>query len=433
MTQPEPSPIEQTPRIVLVLSVLVAATAAITPLIITRDSFDVFRVAKDAVFLSMALLIAAALAAGALTSRTHEWLARVPRLPLILASAAVLWTAITAMTSERPIVSMQKPLTVFAMAVFFVAVMIAAQHGRQLLAIVIGLAPGLINAVIATLQSMNIWSPWYVELKADMERLRTTALLGNPNEVGTYFVVPAIAAFAAAIAWKRHRWWLGLLTLVLAAGVISSQSAAPLGATLIGLVAVALLAGTRRFRIVAVLIVLLFGGAAMLHPGTRGRLQTMAGSLREGALPELTSYRATPFVAALMMFGDHPLFGAGPGTFAALYMPYKERVDVARPQWIRMGSENYREVHNDHLQLLAETGLPGYALYVAALLLLARISMRRRDAADDARVRFARLFGMPAAIGFAVLTLAQFPLQLTAPMVTALYFAALAVTWQEAQ
>lgn len=427
--QPDASPLERTPRIVTVLWVMVAAAAAITPLVITPHGFDVFRVGKDATFLSLAMLIAALLAAGALTTRTHEWLAPVPRVPTMLAAAAVLWTAITAIASERPVVSLAKPLTVFAMAAFFVAAMIA-MRGQRLLVIVIGLAPGVVNGAIALLQSTNVWSPWQTEVTDP--RLRTTALLGNPNEVGSYFVIPAVAAFAAMVAWRRQRWWLAIVCAVLAGGVVASQSAAPFGALLAGLVAVALTVGTKRFRIVAIAIVVLLIAAALLHPGSRARAQRLADSLSDRSLPELTSFRIVPFAAAMMMFRDHPLLGAGPGSFGALYMPYKERVDVAYPQWIRMGGENYGEVHNDHLQLLAETGLPGYALYVAALLLLARISLRRERAPNE-RVRFARTFALPAAVAFAVLTLAQFPMQLTAPMVSALYFTAMAFVWEDAQ
>jgi hypothetical protein len=91
----------------------------------------------------------------------------------------------------------------------------------------------------------------------------------------------------------------------------------------------------------------------------------------------------------------------------------------------------FAQVHNDHLQVLAETGLPGYLLFLGALVLLAAITFRLPSVPDisDPRVRFARLFAFPAALTFAVLTLAQFPLQLTAPTVADLYLAALCFSW----
>src|SRR5687767_4004453 len=185
MTQPDLAPTDPTPRIMKVLWAMAAATAAITPLVITPGSFAIYRVGKDAAFLSLGLLLAALVIGAAFTMRDRGWLTRVPAIPAMLAAAAVVWSAVTAMTSQRPAVSLQKPLTVFAMAAFFVAAMIAARRWR-LLAVAIGLVPVLVNSVVAILQSTNVWSPWPVLLEPALERLKTTAFLGNPNEVGTY-------------------------------------------------------------------------------------------------------------------------------------------------------------------------------------------------------------------------------------------------------
>jgi hypothetical protein len=110
-------------------------------------------------------------------------------------------------------------------------------------------------------------------------------------------------------------------------------------------------------------------------------------------------------------------------------MPYKLRtIDEKYPQWVRLGNESFGQVHNDHLQVLAETGAPGYLLFLTALVMLGMVSLRR-TAIDDPRTQFARLFALPAAVTFAVLALAQFPMQLTAPMVPAIYLAALCFAW----
>jgi O-antigen ligase len=122
--------------------------------------------------------------------------------------------------------------------------------------------------------------------------------------------------------------------------------------------------------------------------------------------------------------------GVGPGVFSALYMPYKLRLDSRNPEWIRVGNQNFGEVHNDHLQLLAETGLPGYALFVLALALLARLSFRKRDEPDE-RMRFVHMFAFPAASAFAVLALAHFPMQVTSTMAPAVYIAALCFAWTD--
>jgi len=191
--------------------------------------------------------------------------------------------------------------------------------------------------------------------------------------------------------------------------------------------------GTRRLRVAAVVAALALLLAASLHPGSRQRFERLFSIASSGDLPEITSFRVMPAATALLMFRERPLLGAGPGTFSATYMTEKLKADQAHPQWIRPRNPMFGQVHNDHLQVLAETGLPGYLLFIGGLALLASITFRSPavNSASDPRVRFARLFAFPAALTFAVLALAQFPLQLTSPMVADLYLAALCFTWTE--
>jgi O-antigen ligase len=128
------------------------------------------------------------------------------------------------------------------------------------------------------------------------------------------------------------------------------------------------------------------------------------------------------------MFLERPLVGVGPGGFSARYMDYKLRADEEHPQWIREYNASFGETHNDHLQVLAETGFPGYAIFLTALALLASRSFLRGPPRDE-RERFGRMFALPATVALGVLALAQFPLQLTAPMVTLIYLSALCFTW----
>jgi putative inorganic carbon (hco3(-)) transporter len=82
------------------------------------------------------------------------------------------------------------------------------------------------------------------------------------------------------------------------------------------------------------------------------------------------------------LVADYAFVGSGPGTFAAVFSPYRS-ADVRR---------HYDHAHNDHLEFLIETGVVGYGL-LGALVFLAlthsvALARRRRDP-------------MAAAIGFA--------------------------------
>ncbi len=404
---------------------LVVAAAVGAPLAMVPGSFDVFRTPKDVVFLTLSLLLIAAGAAGALLS---DEIARIlqPRGPaVLLALAAAAWTAVTTMTSMRPAISLWKPLTAVCFAAFFMAVVILAAR-RGLAALVIVFIPAAINAAIGLLQSTGIWYPWAVDPRLP-ERLRTTGLIGNPNELGTYLVLPTIAAIAAAVVWRQEKWLYAVAALLLV-GVASAQSVTPVLAAAAGLFAMTVAGGTKFLRLAALAAALALVFAAAAHPGSRHRFAQLFSSASSGSLPEITSFRVMPAAAALEMFRERPLVGVGPGSFSAMYMTEKLKAEERHPQWIRPHTPMFAQVHNDHLQVLAETGLPGSLLFLGALVLLAAISFRT-PALPDERVRFARLFAFPAALTFGVLALAQFPMQLTSPMVAGVYLAALCFAW----
>jgi O-antigen ligase len=134
-------------------------------------------------------------------------------------------------------------------------------------------------------------------------------------------------------------------------------------------------------------------------------------------LNETLSYRVPPFLAAWRMFTAHPLVGVGPGCWSLLYFDYKIAVERDHPALFHSGQgwSNFGEVHNDHLEILAETGVPGYILFVSALLFSASHSFRTADRDLDTNrdlTRVARLLAFPVSAALFVLCLAQFPLQL---------------------
>lgn len=409
----------------LVVLTCIATAAAMEP-----GSADVFRTPKDVALLITCLAILTAGAVGALLSDPIAGLLRrLQTAPVILALAAAAWTIVASLVSVRPHASFWAPATVICFAAFFCAAYLTAGTRSPLTALLVVLVPAAVSAILATLQSTQIWYPWTVDDRVPM-RLRTTGLIGNPNDLGTYLVLPALAAFAAGLAWRRHRWLL-IVAMVLVAGLASAQSVTPFIAAVAGVFIMAITSKTRRLRLVVVGAVLALLAAAIIHPGSRTRFQSLLASTSSGELPEMTSFRIVPAMTAFEMFRDRPLVGVGPGSFSAMYMTYKLRIDDRYPQWVRLGNESFGQVHNDHMQVLAETGLPGYLIFLAALVLLAMVSLRRNDDTDpeDPRTQFARIFALPAAVSFAVLALAQFPLQLTAPMVPAVYLAALCFAW----
>jgi len=128
---------------------------------------------------------------------------------------------------------------------------------------------------------------------------------------------------------------------------------------------------------------------------------------------------------------DHPLTGVGPGGFAFQYFDYKLRIQEQHPSLFGPHGatpENFGEVHNDHLQVAAEIGLPGYVLFAAALLFLAAPAWRTAQV-QSPRNELVRVLALPLAVSFAVLAIAQFPLELVAATHAYLWAASAVVAW----
>lgn len=410
-----------------VLWSLVAFTIVVTPLVITRDALDIFRTPKTVVFHTLALLILAFAGGAMLLSDRVLQSFRTDRAALILAVAAVAWTSIVSLTSLKPIVSLHKPLSLFCLAVFFLATIWATwNRGRWAVATV--LVPAIVNAIVAIPQSFGKWVIFPIAKKYD-QRLLTSALIGNVNEVGAYLLLPFLAAIAAAIAWKKMRPAFAVAVLVLGAGVVAAQSVTSMAAAVCGVGAMMFLPGARRLRWfgAGAAIVLIF--AVSVHPGSRARLVRLLETARSGDLSQATSFRLPAYAVALRMFQERPLIGVGPGVYGAMYMGYKFRVDADHPEWIELGNQNFGEVHNDHLQILAESGVPGYLLFLTAIVLIARLSFSSESDPTERR-RFVRAFALPAAVGFFVLTLGHFAMQVTSTALQAVTFAALCFAWK---
>jgi O-antigen ligase len=401
-------------------------TMCVTPLLFSSAAKNAFRLPKTLFFESMMLLVAAGMTSSFLLGRARSERIAAHRVGFALAAAAVIWTAIVSMTALQPELASGAPLTAFCYAILFAATIFFAR-GSIVLPFAALFVPATVNAIITVVQALHLWMPVTLH-RVPKGRLAAMGLLGNPDYVGAYLMVPALAAIAAAIAFRQHRRVFLAIALILLAGIFFTQSVTAIGAFMIALMSFAILVPSKRARIVVASILIAVVVAVFAFRPTRERLFHMREFLKSGQLMEFSSYRPPAVMAAVDMFRERPLLGAGPGNYEGRYMRYKLAVDERFPQWIRPMNANFGEAHNDHVQLLAESGLPGYLLYLAALAYVASLSFRTKRA-NSQRAEFARVFALPAVIGFTVVGLAQFPLYLTVVTSTAIFAAALAHTW----
>lgn len=399
---------------------------AVLPLLFSTVTRDVYRLPKMLFFQAATLLIGASVVAwdavrGGLAERAAGH-----RLSLILAALAAAWTAIVTMTAQNPVVAAHAPLTIFCYAAFFaVALLFARRTPGPVLAAL--LAPAAVNAVVLVLQWRGLWTPIARSTSAT-GRITHTALQGNPDPAGMYLMIPAIAAVAGAIAFRRWRPVLLATSALLLIGLLLTESITVF--VTLAAVFVAFIAVVRSRAARVAMIAMILAGVLMLalYSPTRKRAIVVIDWALQGNFLQVTSYRLPAWGVAWTMFLEHPLTGTGPGGYAARYMSYKLAGDERHPKWIRLGNYNFAEAHNDHLQFLAEAGLPGYALFVAIAGRVALLSLRRRRR-EDGTSRFVGIFAFPATVGFSVAALAQFPSHLTAPAAVAVFAAALCHAW----
>jgi O-antigen ligase len=412
----------------------VAATSIVLPLIVDLHGDDSFRLPKELAFRAGAIAVIVAFI-FALTRRRNPLrinLALLRRAPIAIPLVAVLWTAITTLTSVNRAVSVDSLVTVICSAALFIGTY-AVMRGERLIALDVALIPALVNAALVMLQEYKIWQPFAFPPEA-AGHMSSSALIGNPNDVGAYLVVPAVAAAVGTVATRGlRRAMYSIIAVVLLAGLVASGTRTAVIAYGIALFVFAIRRSFRNAIIIAVL--LLAAGLAALSPLTRlGRsVRSLITAAKERRYDILLSNRIPPFLCAIEMWREHPIAGGGPGTYKIRYMEVKETLrHTPQAKWLKGSVEFFGIAHNDHLQLLAEGGLSAEAIFLVGLVILVAPWLRRLDAnAAGAERLFARELRLPLALTILVLPLAGFPLQIAAPRLVILYFSALCLSWDD--
>ncbi|HEX6085406.1 MAG TPA: O-antigen ligase family protein [Thermoanaerobaculia bacterium] len=450
------------------LAGLVTACVAIVPLAVVPDLLDRFHVIKESLMRAEALF--GALLVVIALSRVEERQSCLSRmrqagLPVLhfIVIAGVVWTGITALLSTHRGLSADSFVSVLTSALLFIAVWYAAPR-ISLVAVDMLLPVVAINAALAAAQEFAIYDPFLHDDPELAQHLKATGLIGNPNVVGSFMALAAVIFAVAAASVRGFRRWLYLLgALIATASLLVSLTRTALFAMVAGLVLLAIGRSRRRAAAVVAALALVIGGGVVFRVPLMMRVLEVPKLAREGGLELATSGRVAPALVAWEMFRDRPLTGVGPGAYRYGYTEYKTRVRQKYGAVIAGTlSTTFGDAHNDHLQLLAEAGLPGYLLFAAFLVTL-WVAVRRGNEDDverasarpasagsasagpgglkpgglkptphwdhDVRRQIARTLVVPLGGAFVVLALAQFPLHLAVTRHLLVTFAGLALGW----
>jgi putative inorganic carbon (HCO3(-)) transporter len=425
-TLPAYSPAER--RLMAGVGSLVVAGLLVVPFAVTPTLLDAYRVLKESLARSEAilaiLLIIAGVAFGCST-RLRRMLREGPVAATLV--AAVTWTLVTTLLSTHRILSVDSYVTCVTSALLFLAAWFAAPR-ISLVALDLLIPVVLINTVLVGLQEYGIYDP-FPRPPDETGHVNATGFIDNPNVVGAYMTLVAILLAAAAMNVQRPRrllYLFGASTAV--AGVLVSGTRSALIALVAGFFVLAVGRSVRRATLMLVAVIALFATGALLRlPAVTGIL-SLPRVIATGSLEQATSYRVAPVLAAFEMFRDRPLLGVGPGAFKFQYLPYKARVLERYPDAVRgTVAVNFGEVHNDHAQLLAENGLPGYLIFLAAVVVFVRAT--RGNDGLDSRQQVATAAGIVIAVTLLVLAIAQFPLYVPATRHLLMTVSGLLVGW----
>jgi O-antigen ligase len=296
---------------------------------------------------------------------------------------ALTWLAGVALASRpRPQLAGKHPLGVYVLALFLAwaafsvlwatdshaVVTDVSRFGANLLLFPIAFAAvrrrshafAVAAAFVAGAIASTLYGVATVPNSSDVERL--TGGVGDANELAAALVAAAALAAGLAAAARRgiERTAALAAVAICSAGVLMTLSRSGLAALAVAIAVGLVIARPWRRAVVAIGVlvalaaVVYLGGIATTQE--RGRVTTIEGG----------SGRSDLWTVASRMVQDRPVTGVGAGNFRRASPHYL----IAEPGAIKRDEfvlETPKQVHNAYLQLLAELGAIGLALFLAVV------------------------------------------------------------------
>jgi hypothetical protein len=239
---------------------------------------------------------------------------------------------------------------------------------------------------------------------------RSGGPIGKPNRYAQVLLVLVPLGLFRMWSEKRtlHKFVAGLATMTIIGGFLLTYSRGGFVTMVLMFLLLAFLRyiTPKQILISAALILVLMAVAA---PGYFARVQSItgAGSLfspESGARADGTTRgRMTEMLAAFLAFTDYPILGVGPAQYTPFYSThYQADPDIA---FRHLGRA--RRAHTLYFELAAETGILGFATFVAIFaVMMSRLWGVRRRAArirpDLAHLATSLWFAIFAYLGTAI-------------------------------
>jgi O-antigen ligase len=268
------------------------------------------------------------------------------------------WGALSMLSAREPSAS-ESELLRYAPNFLLLPIAYTAMRTRRDLAMVLGAI--VLGSLLAAVSAVLSPAPT-AELVE--EGSRATGTIGDPNELAAVLLVGLAVGAGFALAKGRSPLTraAGIMAVPLcAAGVFLSLSRGGLIALGALLVAGTIFAGRWRLPIIALLLAVAVGGVVYfteLAPlPARERITASNGG----------NGRTDLWTLGLRMVKAHPVTGVGLGNFPIVSADYAVQPGTIEHTQLIFATAP-KVTHNTYLQIAAESGIPGIALFMATLL-----------------------------------------------------------------
>lgn len=300
---------------------------------------------------------------GAQLARGSEIAASLRRHVRVLAVVAglLLWFTLSAAWAERPSLVGDVLWQWLIAGLTFLVVATALNDRRAVKAVLIGFVVGAMLSVLIGLAENDFSSSDTARQVAVDQGSRVQGGSGDPNDLAAG-LVPALVLGAGLLTLLRGpfaRVSAVLALFVIATGFAAAESRGALVAAATATLAAFVFYRGRRAYVV-VLLAFLVGSAAVwfsIFPDAWQRITTFnnAGNGRE----EFWS-------VAWQIWQDHPIQGVGLNNYLEASPDYVRRPGSLK--FVELIADKPHVAHNTYLQMLAETGVIGLALFLSAAL-----------------------------------------------------------------
>jgi putative inorganic carbon (HCO3(-)) transporter len=274
--------------------------------------------------------------------------------------AFVVWVTIGSVWAEAPSAALTEASRFLLVAVLYVIVYTA-----------VATRDAAIRVLAALIAATAVISAYGLALRPEAsaaDLARVTSTIGDPNVLAAILVAGFSLAGAAIFALRDStglRVAAGVAAALCLGGMFLTGSRGGLVCFGVALLVAVLIAGRWRAKLTLLAVAIAIGSVAYLALYAPPEIRDRLGNATQGEIQQQEG-RFTLWAVGWRVVQDEPLTGIGAGNFKEVSARYVlEPGSVFRTDRV---IDNPGGVHNSYLQLLAETGVIGLALYLAIVL-----------------------------------------------------------------